>query len=321
MSKILIFSYLSCPICRESHHLANGVESLTANYTMKRLIELEQMTVEAEKTTHEKKAKCFVCQRYDVLNICHECSYVLCHDCINNQDHHILIGKFNSIIWINIFKISNFEIKFRIESKLNLKKSNQLRMKFTDDDYRSYYKQNEKINDQYNTHLGSQREEKVKILLICYSSEIDKNSLIIKKPIIKEICEDDYDKCSAYLKANVYSSDRVCDLKKMVEKKFGLSTRNQVMVYQDNIIKDSSKLVFSYHMEHMDKIHVFDERDFDENIHELEHAIYGNFIENSVVADAKAIKRSKDRSSKKYKKEQVSLYEDYETRVLIGCEF
>jgi hypothetical protein len=34
---------IMCPICRETHVLANGVDGLPANYTMKRLIELEAM--------------------------------------------------------------------------------------------------------------------------------------------------------------------------------------------------------------------------------------------------------------------------------------
>jgi hypothetical protein len=41
---------INCPICRELHVLANGIDSLPANYTMKRLIELEAMKpVEEEK--------------------------------------------------------------------------------------------------------------------------------------------------------------------------------------------------------------------------------------------------------------------------------
>lgn len=46
---------IDCPICREKHKLPNGVDSLTANYTMKRLIELESMA--AEKRKRERKGK------------------------------------------------------------------------------------------------------------------------------------------------------------------------------------------------------------------------------------------------------------------------
>ena len=47
---------ISCPICRETHILTNGVEGLPANYTMKRLIELEAMAA-AEKAEAEAKMK------------------------------------------------------------------------------------------------------------------------------------------------------------------------------------------------------------------------------------------------------------------------
>jgi hypothetical protein len=40
---------ISCPICRETHKLTNGVEDLPANYTMKRLIELDSMTTNSDK--------------------------------------------------------------------------------------------------------------------------------------------------------------------------------------------------------------------------------------------------------------------------------
>lgn len=39
---------IQCPICRETHDLPGGVDSLPANYTMKRLIELEIMAAEKE---------------------------------------------------------------------------------------------------------------------------------------------------------------------------------------------------------------------------------------------------------------------------------
>ena len=40
---------ISCPICRETHKLTNGVEDLPANYTMKRLIELDSMASNSDK--------------------------------------------------------------------------------------------------------------------------------------------------------------------------------------------------------------------------------------------------------------------------------
>lgn len=197
---------------------------------------------------------------------------------------------------------------------MNSKKSNQIKRNFTDkvkrNDYQSFYKNKEK----YAAELGARHDEKMKLLLVCYSSEIENNAAIVKKPMIKEIDEDEYRKCSAYLKASAYSSDRVFELKKMVEKKFGLSVNNQVMVYQDNIIKDDAKHVFSYHMAHMDKIHVFDERDFDESIQELESAIYGNHTENASSlepVDVKPKRRQSRGSSRAYRRDPAPIYEPF----------
>lgn len=103
---------IDCPICREKHTLANGVDSLTANYTMKRLIELDAMAakekeklkekekekekereMEREKLREKSKAKCFSCQKFSYLKVCDDCSYMLCFDCIENPDHELIIGK------------------------------------------------------------------------------------------------------------------------------------------------------------------------------------------------------------------------------------
>ena len=108
---------IDCPICREKHTLVNGVESLTANYTMKRLIELDAIQVASEKekeklitasvlketSSSERdrqlpkevvkpiKAKCFSCQKFAYLGVCPHCSYTLCFECTQNPDHDIII--------------------------------------------------------------------------------------------------------------------------------------------------------------------------------------------------------------------------------------
>ena len=58
---------------------------------MKRLIELESMAPEKEKK-NEKSAKCFVCQKYSLLKVCNDCSYMLCKECIQDPNHDIIIG-------------------------------------------------------------------------------------------------------------------------------------------------------------------------------------------------------------------------------------
>lgn len=112
---------LDCPICRMKHSLPNGIEGLTANFTIKRLIELESIEsaarAEREKekeraalaslniksssgsgsTGSNSRAKCFCCQKYSRLRVCKECSYMLCEDCMANPDHDLIIeSKINS---------------------------------------------------------------------------------------------------------------------------------------------------------------------------------------------------------------------------------
>lgn len=73
--------------------MTNGIDGLAANYTMKRLIELDAMAAEKEKEKSLKeKAKCFVCQKYSHLKVCTDCSYMLCNDCLEDPNHEILIG-------------------------------------------------------------------------------------------------------------------------------------------------------------------------------------------------------------------------------------
>jgi hypothetical protein len=93
---------LDCPLCRKKHTLLQGLESLSTNLTINRLIELEvaeknKAAAAAEKERQEKqrlnKAKCFTCQKVTYLKVCHDCSYMLCYECVANPDHDYIIGK------------------------------------------------------------------------------------------------------------------------------------------------------------------------------------------------------------------------------------
>ena len=117
---------LDCPICRARHALPNGAEALTANFTIKRLIEFEtqqqqvqiQQQIKAAESLEKKinlarqqsqskssggggsggvKAKCFACQRFTRLRVCEDCAYMLCYDCVENPDHdYIIESKLNA---------------------------------------------------------------------------------------------------------------------------------------------------------------------------------------------------------------------------------
>ncbi len=120
---------LNCPICRVKHNLPNGVDSLTANFTIKRLIELESMEVAAQEQVvpearqspvkeksprHQQasrssaNAKCISCQRFTRLRVCSHCSYMLCSDCVGNPDHDYIIGEFNNYIQVVQVLFSKF---------------------------------------------------------------------------------------------------------------------------------------------------------------------------------------------------------------------
>lgn len=68
---------INCPICRETHNLNNGIDNLPANYTMKRLIELEAMAA-------EKEAAAAAAAAAELLNIRNK---------IKHKGNHILFFK------------------------------------------------------------------------------------------------------------------------------------------------------------------------------------------------------------------------------------
>jgi len=69
--------------------------------------------------------------------------------------------------------------------------------------------------------------------------------------------------------------DRVITLKKIVETKYGISTRHQILVYKDKILKIDLKTLSAYNVRQFSRIHVFDARDLKENVNEMEENMYG----------------------------------------------
>ena len=119
-------------------------------------------------------------------------------------------------------------------------------------------------------------DEKLKLILLCHSAQIEQNSTTeysskskndlsenensdsLRQP---EIYEDEFGKCSTYSKISISANDRLIILKKIVEKKFGINLEDQIIVYKDKILKNDLKLLSSFHLRQYSRIHIFDERD------------------------------------------------------------
>jgi len=127
-------------------------------------------------------------------------------------------------------------------------------------------------------------EDCIKLLLLVHSSEIE-NSNKYKKSFRQELFEDEHGKCSTFFKIKIFSDDRVNTLKKIVERKFGISCRNQVLVHEDRIMNNDSKFLFDFKLRQLDKIHIFDNRDIEDNIDEIEDELYGVYQEFSNISD------------------------------------
>jgi len=127
-------------------------------------------------------------------------------------------------------------------------------------------------------------EDCLKLLLLVHSSEIE-NSLKNKKSFRQELFEDEHGKCSTFTKINIFANDRVNTLKKIVEKKFGIACNNQILVHEDRIMNNDAKFLYDFKLRQLDKIHVFDERDLEENIDEIENELYGVYEDFSILSD------------------------------------
>lgn len=267
---------IDCPICREKHFLQNGIESLAANYTMKRLIELESMA--ANEREKEKKsdstAKCFGCQKYAYLKVCADCSYMLCPDCVANPDHDYII-----------------------ESKLNSKK-------YLNRSHRASARHKQPIyeyarrHDIYSDHPDSELP-RLKITLLCHSSAVEE-----KKGNSDDVFEDEFGKCKTFQKISISVFDRVITLKKIVEKKFGILTKDQILVYKDQILKSDLKPLSHYGLKQFSDVHIFDERDIkDSNDEEDLYGIYQDT--NQINLSESVVQRTEKKQANTNKSEAI----------------
>ncbi len=70
-------------------------------------------------------------------------------------------------------------------------------------------------------------------------------------------------------------NDRVITLKKIIETKFGISCKDQILVYKDQILKSDLKLLTSFNIRQYARIHIFDERDIKANANDVGDDLYG----------------------------------------------
>lgn len=98
--------------------------------------------------------------------------------------------------------------------------------------------------------------------------------------------EDEYGKCTTFHKIGISINDRVITLKKIVEKRFGVLTKDQILVYKDKVLKSDLKLLNHYNLRQFSRIHIFDERDLKEDEPDLEEDLYGVYQDaNSIQAN------------------------------------
>ena len=114
----------------------------------------------------------------------------------------------------------------------------------------------------------------------------------------EEIYEDEFENCSTFCKISISSSDRLITLKKIVEKKFGISFDDQIIVYKDKILKYDLKTLQNYHFKQYSRIHIFDERDLKENVYELEDEVYDSEDNSSSKIDEKKAFKEKEKKIK-----------------------
>ena len=293
---------LDCPLCRTKHRLPNGIEGLAANYTMKRLIELDALAYEKEKAMKEKankeKAKCFVCQKFACLKVCSDCSYMLCADCIEDPNHDIIIES----------KV----LSRKMSASVNPKSFDKVlkTQKYGQKTY-SYDRP-----DIYSSGDALRNDDKLKLVLLCHSSIVELNQKK-KNSNGNEVYEDEHGKCKTFSKIAISMNDRVISLKKIVENKFGISCKDQILVYKDQILKSDLKLLHSFNIRQYSRIHIFDERDVKENAIDIEEDIYGIYqdaelFQNNDTTQSKEETRENRENLLKNKSPSKALLNDVE---------
>lgn len=130
--------------------------------------------------------------------------------------------------------------------------------------------------------MPSQDNTKLKLVLLCHSSIVEaqqeRNTEEIDQS--REVYEDEFGKCFTFSKISISMYDRVITLKKIIETKFDISTKDQILVYKDTILKNDLRSLHTYNLRQYSRIHIFDERDLKENVTDIDDDdLYGIYQE------------------------------------------
>ena len=121
-------------------------------------------------------------------------------------------------------------------------------------------------------------DDRLKLILLCHSSIVEINQDKKDRKEKSEIYEDEHGMCKTFSKIIVSINDRVITLKKIIETKFGISCKDQILVYKDQILKSDLKLLSSFNIRQYARIHIFDERDIKANASDFGDDLYGKYL-------------------------------------------
>lgn len=143
---------------------------------------------------------------------------------------------------------------------------------------------------------------RLKLTLLCHSSAVEEAQ---EKDSEKndQVLDDEFGKCKTFQKISISGNDRVITLKRIVEKKFGIFTKDQILVYKDQILRNDLRPLSYYGLKQFSKIHIFDERDIKDSNDEED--IYGIYQDTNLINETDKINKCNKEEAKKSQLSQM----------------
>lgn len=120
----------------------------------------------------------------------------------------------------------------------------------------------------------------------------------------KQVLEDEFGNCRTFQKISISENDRVITLKRIIEKKFGIFTKDQILVYKDQILRNDLRPLNYYGLRQFSRIHIFDERDIKDSNDEED--IYGIYQDTNLIHEAENKSKHQEVKKNQIKSEPVS---------------